>query len=139
MRHTQYNCYRQPADAITGLLTGDAIPFVPVPSWESELLNTSSHSELGTSWGFLLSGSGNLLFFSLSLVKRSHGFHPIGVAVIGIPMEKINMVLISLSFQGGNLYMTIDDNRLLAQIGDAVVIKVWLLGGANFTFCNELK
>ncbi|CAK9221271.1 unnamed protein product [Sphagnum jensenii] len=128
MRHTQYNCYRQPADAITGLPTGDAIPFVPVPYWESELFNTSLHSESGTSWGFLLSGSGSLLFFSLSPVRQSHGSDPIGVAVIGISMEKINTLLTSLSFKGGSLYMTTDDNRLLAQTGDAVVIKVGSLG-----------
>ncbi len=128
VRHTQYNCYRQPADAITGLPTGDAIPFVPVPYWESELFNTSLHSESGTSWGFLLSGSGSLLFFSLSPVRQSHGSDPIGVAVIGISMEKINTLLTSLSFKGGSLYMTTDDNRLLAQTGDAVVIKVGSLG-----------
>ncbi|CAM6028318.1 unnamed protein product [Sphagnum balticum] len=128
MRHTQYNCYRQPTDAITGLPTGDAIPFVPVPYWESELFNTSLHSESGTSWGFLLSGSGSLLFFSLSPVRQSHGSDPVGVAVIGISMEKINTLLTSLSFKGGSLYMTTDDNRLLAQTGDAVVIKVGSLG-----------
>ncbi|KAG6554359.1 hypothetical protein Mapa_004276 [Marchantia paleacea] len=120
-----YQWYRQSVDSSTGLPTGPATSITPVSYWAIDLFNdTWNNRKGGSSWGVLAARTKDLLFLSLAPVKQSSDGDAVGVAGVGFSVSEIRNFFDSLNLQGGDMYITTDDGRLLVQTNVAVDYEI---------------
>ncbi|KAL2644281.1 hypothetical protein R1flu_011868 [Riccia fluitans] len=116
-----YHWFRQSADSSTGLPIGPVTSVSPLAYWDIDLFNSTWNNRHGrASWGIVAPQSNDLLFLSLAPVKRSSDVDSVGVAAVGFSLSEIGEFFKTLNLQGGDIYITTEDGRLLVQTNAAI-------------------
>ncbi|CAM6098136.1 unnamed protein product [Calypogeia fissa] len=110
-----YKWYQQSADISTGLPTGAVSSISPVPYWAVNMFNNTLGRGQGDSWGVLSSQSNDLFIISLSAVKQQPDLDAVGVAGAGFSVSEIGKAIDNMNLEGGDMYITTVDGKLLVQ------------------------
>eukprot|EP00250_Pteridium_aquilinum_P017508 c23665_g1_i1 orf=1-2361(-) len=116
-----YRWYRQSIDENTGVPIAEPILITPFAYWDNEVVKSSLRGPYGAmSLVPSLGDSGELLFSFLSSVHESPSADPFGVISVGVPLATIGSLFDQFDLQGGAVYLTMEDGRLVAQSGVVV-------------------